>query len=413
MNSLNLFLLLLSAAALAFVMIPLWRHHATADNTLEQRREKNRDVFRQREAELGEDLRQGLVNAEEHGKLLAELQRAFLLDMEALDKQGAGRGALAAGRPLVFVLALLVPLASLIMYQKLGSGPDLALPAILERVGAAQSEEEALAGYNELAAFLQERLDRRPEDVLNGYSLGTLYTQLERFAEAVDVLQRVEKELEDGPDRATVLGSLAQAQYLLADSMITPDVQQTIDEALRLSPNEFAVMGLLAIDALLRQDIAGAYGYWLRQLSSATPGSAQAQEVQERLATIEPYLPADQLAEIQGPTIAVSIDIAPELAEQVTDDMRLYVFARDAQPSGPPVLAVNLDMPEQFPITVTLDNTMSMLGTKIESLPEVVIGARISRQPTATPGDLQKRSEPFVLSEQTGPVELVIDEIAP
>lgn len=413
MNSLNFFLLLLSAAALAFVMIPLWRHHNTAGNTLDRRREKNREMFRQRETELAEDLRQGLVAEEEHAKLLAELQRTFLRDMEDLDKQGAGKAGLASGRPLVFILALVVPLASLIMYRQLGSGPDLALPALLERVGAAQTDEETLAGYNELAEFLQQRLERRPDDVLTGYSLGTLYTQLERFAEAVDVLQRVEKELEDGPDRATVLGSLAQAQYLLADSTITPEVQQTIDEALRLAPNEFAIMGLLAIDALLKQDIPGAYEYWLRQLSSATPGSAQAEDVRRRLATLEPYMPQDALAEAQGPTIEVTIDIAPELAEQITDDMRLYVFARDAQPNGPPTLAITTDVPEAFPVTVTLDNADSMLGTKIESLPQVVIGARISRQPTATPGDLQKRSEPFVLSEQTGPVELVIDEIAP
>jgi cytochrome c-type biogenesis protein CcmH len=412
MNSLNIFLLLLSAAALAFVMIPLWRHRSTADNTLERRREKNREVFRQREGELGEDLRTGLISTEEHAKLLAELQRAFLFDMEALDKQGVGKGAMAAGRPLLFVLALIVPIASLLMYRELGSGPDLALPAIIERVGSAQNEEDARAAYTELATFLQERLDRRPDDVLNGYSLGTLYTQLERFSEAVTVLQRVEKELEDGPDRATVLGSLAQAQYLLADSMVTPDVQQTIDEALRLDPNEYAIMGLLAIDALLKDDIVGAYSYWLRQLSSAAPGSAQAQEVQQRLAALEPYLPAEQLAEIRGPTITVNIDIAPELADKITDDMRLYVFARSPQPGGPPILVQQLAVPE-FPATVTLDNSNSMTGAKVESVPQVVVGARLSREPTETPGDLQKRSEPFVLAEQTGPVTLVIDEIVP
>jgi cytochrome c-type biogenesis protein CcmH len=171
-------------------------------------------------------------------------------------------------------------------------------------------------------------------------------------------------------------------------------------------------MGLLAIDALLKEDIAGAYGYWLRQLSSATPGSAQAREIQERMATIEPYLPAEQLAEIRGPTITFTVDITPELAAQVTDDMRLFVFARSPQPGGPPILANTIDLAD-FPISVSLDNNNSMIGTKVESVPQIIVGARLTRsgQPVAQPGDLQGFSEPFEPSDQIDPLAVVIDEV--
>ncbi len=417
MNSLPLFIALLLAVALAFVLVPMWRHNSAADTTLERRREKNREVFRQREAELGDDLRQGLVTAEEHAKLLAELQRAFLLDMEALDKQGTRKSTFSAGRVLVLVLALVVIPASLLMYRELGSGPDLVLPQLLERVGGAQNQEEQLTALNELAAFLQERHERRPDDILNGYSLGKLYMDLERFPEAIAVLEQVQAELDDGPDRATVLGLLAQAQYLQADSQITPEVQEAIDAALRLDPNEYAVMGLLAVDAaLVKQDLAAAVGYWRRQLSSAVPGSAQAQRVQQILAQVEPMLSSEDLAEVTGPVITVTIDIAPELAEQVSDDMRLFVFVRGPQAGGPPILAQNIDEIPEFPVTVMLDSSNAIMpGRTLESASELVVGARLTRsgQPVEQSGDLQTFSEPFARTDEIAPVELVIDEVVP
>ena len=103
----------------------------------------------------------------------------------------------------------------------------------------------------------------------------------------------------------------------------------------------------------------------------------------------------------------------PELAEQVTDDMRLFIYARN--PAMPmPILAQNLALPE-FPFTLTLDNSMSMTGMTLETAPALVVGARLSRSGTATAqsGDLQTLSEPFALADLTAPVQLVIDAIAP
>lgn len=418
MSSLTLFLALLSAIAVAFVAIPLWRHRGTsAASTLELRREKNRDVFRQREVELAQDLEQNLVTADEHARLLAEAQRAFLLDMEALDKQGSGKGVWSGGRAVVLVLALAVPVAGFVMYRMLGSAPDLALPAILERVASAQTEEEQLARFGELADFLDDRLDRHPDDVRNGYLLGQLYMELQRFPEAIATFDSLLEYVDNNNDRATILGQLAQSRYVLADRQITPEVQATIDETLRLNPNEYAVMGLLAIDSVMHQKLPEAIAYWRRQLSSATPGSAEAEEVRRRIAVVEDYLPADQreAAEaVSGPTVTLTINVAPELANLVSDDMRLFVFVRDpAMPA--PILADNLAVP-QFPFTVTLDNSYAMMqGRTLQHGAQVIVGARLSRsgQAIAQSGDLQTLSEPFTLSDEAASVELVIDEIEP
>lgn len=420
MNSLPLFLALLSLVAAAFVLVPLWRHRGiAADHALEDRREKNREVFRQREAELLQDLQQGLINEDEHARLLAELQRAFLLDMEALDKQGVRKGAWSGGRALLLALALLVPAGSYLMYRSLGSGPDLELPRLLDRLAAAQTEEEQRARFDALADFLQQRQQRRPDDVQNGYTLGKLYLELERFEEAAAVFESLLAYLEPGPDRAVVLGQVAQSRYLVDGSTITPRVQEAIDEALSLNPNEYAVMGLYAIDALLKQDFQNALAYWRRQLSSATPGSQEAQQILERIGLVESYMVENGIAvapEPEGPAMTLTVNIAPELRELVTDDMRLFVFVRNPQ-MPMPIMAKNVELAE-FPITVTLSDADAPMGggmAAIQNAPQIVAGARLTRssQPTRQSGDLETLSEPFALSEQTGSVELVIDEIVP
>jgi len=417
MTFLWLQLALLILAAMAFVLVPLWRHrNQVAQSALQQRRDKNRDVFAQRQQELEQDLAQALVSTEEHAKLLAELQRAFLLDMEALDRQDGTRNNWSGGRQVLLALVLLIPLTSLWIYRDWGAGADLALPDILAQLRSAESEEAQIALLAELADFLQNRFERRPDDLQNGYMLGTLYLELDRYDAAIAAFRSMLELMESGPDRATVLGQLAQAQYMRADSQVTEEVRATIDETLALNPNEFSVMSILAIDAFLREDFASAVVYWRRQLAAAAPGSPQEQSLRERIAMVEAYLPeaaeaVPAAAAASGPVITLTVDLAPELAARITPDMRLFIYARN--PAMPmPILAQNLEVPE-FPFTINLDNSMSMMGLTLESAPNLVVGARLSASATAQPGDFQTLSEPFVLSELAAPLTLLIDQVVP
>ncbi len=415
MTAIYLPMLLLSLLAMAFVLLPLSRQPGAGVAVQKlQRAAKNREVFEQRVAELAREVQDGVIAAEDHERMLAELQRTFLADMQALDSVEPGPGVPRASATWVgWTLALLVPLLAFGLYRQQGSAEDLQLPTLVNAVGAAADESSQRAALDDLTTFLQQRFARRPEDLQNGYMLGTLLLSLERYPEAITTFEQMLAAMEPTPDRATVLGQLAQARYLAADSVITPEVKAVMDAALVLNPNEQAVMSLSAIDAFLRQDFAAALQFWRRQLADLTPGSADAEELRQRIAMVEASLPPEQAAIAAGPSIEVVVDVAPELLARVTPDMRLFVFARS--PAMPmPIVAQNLAVPV-FPFTLKLDNSMSMAGAQLEQVPELVIGARlsVSGQAIGQSGDLESLSAPFTLAAQPGPIALTIDTVRP
>jgi len=408
-------LVLLTVVAMAFVLVPVWRYRVRETEAgAAQRATRNREIFTQRQAELEREVGEGTIAAEDHQRMLAELQRAFMLDMEALQQQqDKPAAAVLPLRWLPIVLALAIPVGALLLYRAQGAAPDLALPALMQKISEATDEQAQSAALAELADSLEERLERRPDDLQTGYMLGTLYLGMDRYAEAIGVFDKMLVEMEPTPDKATVLGQLAQARYLAAESVITPEAQDAMEQALALNPNEQAVMSLYAIDAFLNQDFVGALQYWRRQLSDLTPGSRDAEELRQRIALVESSLPAEQKAAVQGSTLTVTIDVAPLLAAKLTPDMRLFIFARS--PAMPmPIVAQNVPVPA-FPFTITLDNSMSMTGAQLESVPELVVGARLSVSGNAVgqSGDLETLSAPFTLTEQSEPLTLTIDSIKP
>ena len=406
-------LILLAVLALGFVLVPVLRlRKGEAGRELHHRAEQNKLLFAQRMQELEQEVRDGTVGNEDYQRMVAELQRAFLSDMQAVSAVSSGQGKsglawLPAG------LALVAILGAAVMYHYRGSLADLALPAVMKDISAAQDEAAQKAAIEKLAGVLAERMERRPADLQGGYMLGTLYLGMEKYDEAAVVFRKMLEQMKPTPDRATVLGQLAQTLYLKAMNEITPEVKAIMYEATALNPNERSVMGLYGVDAFLKRDFLAALKFWRRQLSDLQVGSRDAEELRQRITAVEANLPEELKAAAQGPKLTVVVDIAPELKEKVTADMRLFVYARN--PKMPmPIVADNKALPE-FPITLTLDNSMSMTGMTLDSTPQLLVGARLSKSGTAIAqsGDLQVVSEPFELSTQSAPLKLTINAVVP
>ena len=406
---------LLLLLALLFVVWPVLRYKPqakTGDNAI--RRQKNIQVYEQSLVDLEGDLAEGLITAEECDKLKIELQRSFLRDMRDQDRRE--RANLQGSKLLPLLALLFIPVFSYSLYEIVGSARDLALPDILEELRVVETPEAQEAALLKLAAFLQDRYERNSDDIQNGYMLGTLYLELQDFPAAISTFTLLADGMEEGMDKATVLGQLAQSMFLAADSEMTPSIRSVVDQALALNPNEYAVMSLLAMEALLNEDVMTALGYWRRQLLQLGAGSREAAVLRERITRVEALLPPGEMPDdgATGASVTLVIDIDESVRNQVDDSMRLFVYARN--PAMPmPLAAENLALPD-FPIEVTLDDSMYMIeNLTLSSAQNVIVGARLSRsgQATAQPGDIQAVSEPFVLSEQDGPVILTIRDIVP
>jgi len=409
----------LLAGALLFLVVPLWRYKPVKRSPDEEvRRQKNIEVYQQSLAELESDRADGLVSDGDFERLQTELQRSFLRDMEEEDKKN--QGAITGNGKLIPLLSILfIPVFSYLFYSHVGASRDLVLPTIMEELTVAESPEAQLAALESLADFLQARFERYSDDIQNGYMLGTLYTELERFDEAVDTFSRLAGQMEDSPDRATVLGQLAQAMYLSAGSRMSPALQSVIDEGMALNPNEYALLSIMAIEAFISEQYSQAIAYWQRQLRQLDSGSQEAAVLRERIARVETLLPegaslATNDDAIGNASVTLVIDVDDSVLSQVDDSMRLFVYARS--PEFPmPLAAVNLDQPE-FPFEITLDDSNAMAPVaRLSSAQQVYVGARLSQSgiANAQSGDLEGESGTFVLAEQDGKINLVISDIVP
>lgn len=419
MTSFLLYSLLLLGLALLFVIVPVLRYKPkirTADGEI--RRQKNIDVFKQGLADLEQERQEGSIPQDEFERLKTELQRSFLRDME--NEESRDQNVAQKPNRLLPILSLLfIPVFSYALYEVVGSARDLVLPDLLAELSSVETEAEQVELLNELANFLQERFERNDDDIQNGYMLGTLYLELNRYEEAIATFSAMADEMEPGMDKATVLGQLAQSMFLQSESEMTPEIRNVVDQALALNPNEYAVMSLLAMDALISEDIAGAVGYWRRQLLQLDSGSREAAVLRERITRAESMFPdiaaTGNEADVEGgASVSLVIDIDDSVRDQVDDSMRLFIYARN--PAMPmPLAAQNIALPE-FPFEITLDDSMAMIANMtLSSAQEVIVGARLSRsgQATAQSGDIQAVSEPFALAEQDEPVMLTIKDIVP
>ena len=418
MNSLGIYIVLMVVLALLFVLVPIFRFRGvnkSLDNKV--REQKNIDVFEQRLTELEQDLSDGIiVTDEEFEKLKAELQRGFLLDMNE-SALTVDNKVVTSNKLIPLLLTILIPISSFWIYQSIGASGELVIPELLSDIRSAETEEQQSLALGQLAVALEERFQRHSGDVQNGYMLGTLYLQLNQFDSAAKTFKRLADSMEDSPDKATVLGQLAQSQYLIADSTMTPEVRTTIEQTLALDSSEYAVMSLLAIEAFLNENFAEAVSYWRKQLLQAAAGSEEASVLQGRIARVETLIPEDQRVAteaVSGASLTLRIEVDESIQDQITDGMRLFVFARNtAMPA--PLAAQNLSVAE-LPLTLTLDDSMSMIqGMNLSSATNVIVGARVSKsgQAIAQSGDFQAISEPFVLSEQEGVITLIIKDLVP
>ncbi len=384
----------LLALALSFLVWPLWRK-SSADNQV-LRDAANLEILRDQASELEADLKSGLLtqDAFEQGK--RELQARLLEEVKGSDAPSPARNA----RKLAVVLALLIPIGSVLFYLKLGNVGAMQPPD--------QQQAESAAGFGTLKseAALQElegKLAKNPNNPNGWLTLGRSYSELQRFPDAVRAYKQLVNLV---PNESQAWTEYADALAMTNNQSLLGEPTRLLDKALQLDPENTTALALIGSADMERGDYVAAITHWQKLLTLLPPDFPQIQMIREGVAQARDFLSRqpggkEKLAKLPAapevakadPAKAISgrVSLSAAMKGQVSPNDYVFILARAAE--GPKMpLAVIRKQVKDLPMDFTLDDSMAMQPQmKLSGFDKVVVVARVSKSgmPVAQPGDIE------------------------
>ena len=269
---------LLTALAVAAVLIPVLRRHRRAPS----RADYDLTVYRDQLRELESDRARGLVSEEQVEAARTEIERRMLRAARARDAAQAA-GAAKASEPVdagagisrgwrrraaAIGLGLCIPALAAGIYASLGTPGLPGRPfAEVERPAARTETLAALSGpVEQLAA----RLEGEPDNLEGWLLLGRSYVVLQRYPEAADALRRAATLSGGDPE---VLAMLGEAIVWANDGMVVPEAVGAFRQVLDARPTDPAARFHLALARAQAGAVREAYEMWLA-LAADTPADA-------------------------------------------------------------------------------------------------------------------------------------------
>jgi cytochrome c-type biogenesis protein CcmH len=400
---------MLLAGVLLMLVPPLWRVRNGAEpvSPVAANLAVYRDQWREAEADLGK----GLILPERLDEAREDIQRRWQEDSARVPAVPAPVAAQRLSRTSAVVLMLGLPLASVFTYLQLGdlrpisAGEPAAAPAAQHSLAPGQIEARVAA--------LAERLKASPNDAEGWVMLGRSYVVLGRYRDGVLAWRRA---VELQPPDATLLADLADAVAMAQGKRLAGEPAALVQRALDADPRHVKALALAGSVAFEARDYAAALGYWERLLAVVPAQSDVARSVQGSIAQ------ATKLAASVGGVapqafapvpLAGEVILSPLLANRVAAGDTLFIFARAAEGGRMP-LAILRQSVGTWPQRFLLSDALAMSpNQRLSSVPQVIVGARISRSGNATPqpGDLVGTSA--VVSSSAQGLRLVIDQVQP
>ncbi|MDX2124851.1 MAG: c-type cytochrome biogenesis protein CcmI [Aeromonas hydrophila] len=378
---------LLVLVSLALVL-PLWRGEGKQSIS---RSALNKQLYRQRLLEIGEEREQGVL-AEEQDSLI-ELQRSLLDDIPDVEQTARG------GKSMIWIPGVLVLLVvSLGLYYKLGSWQEVSrwqdansrLGELSNRILVERDAEVTEQDLLDFTLGLRTRLKDEPNDYRGWLLLGRLSLDGNDPEMAREALERA---YGLAPQKAMVAVPYAQALMMTGDDA---QADQLLRVAIAQDPANIEARSVYAFMALQKEDFKTALQRWREMLPLMEKGSTRYTMVERSIDYAEQQLkkrgmasatvPAeasvqnaasDQVLEVKAGEFPLKVTLADGIA--LPEDAHLFVFA--VIPNGPPMpIAVKRIPGPHFPLTLSLgDGDAMMEGNKLAAYPELQFKARLSR----------------------------------
>lgn len=375
---------LLVVVALLFVVLPLWRG-AVKNNTI-VRDAANLEIFRDQIAEMDLDLANGLLTPELYEQGKRELQARLVAEVKSPQA-----GVVAARNPLkvlAVVLMLLIPVASVGLYWKLGNLDALA------------GNTQAMLSGDALAE-LQQKLDAKPNNARGWLQAARSYYALAQYPQAVKAYEKLTQLV---PDEAMLWTEYADSVAMTQNGSLAGLPTDLLNKALALNSTYANALALAGSAAMERGDYPAAVKYW-QSLYDQLPDkdSDPAKEVAAGLAQAKDFASrakggkapaAPQVAARGKERITGTVTLAGAVKAQAAATDVVYVMARAE--NGPPMpLAVVRTQVKDLPLRFSLDDSNAVMpSAKLSDVGSVVVVARVSKSgdPMPHPGDLQGTS---------------------
>ncbi|MFQ1688230.1 c-type cytochrome biogenesis protein CcmI [Aeromonas veronii] len=376
---------LLMLVSLALV-VPLWRGEGKQSIS---RSALNKQLYRQRLLEIGEEREQGVL-AEESDSLV-ELQRSLLDDIPDVEQTAR------SGKSLIWIPGVLVLLVvSLGLYYKLGSWQEVSRwQDASSRLGELSNrilvERDAKVTEQDLLDFtlaLRTRLKDEPNDYRGWLLLGRLALDGNDPEMASEALERA---YTLAPQKSLVAVPYAQALMMTGDEA---QADALLQAAIAQDPENIEARSVYAFMALQKEDFQTALARWQAMLPLMEKGTPRYVMVERSMEYARAQLKqrgievtnsgAAKAGAVEGQPLAVKegefpIHVTLAAGIQMPEDAHLFVFA--VVPNGPPMpIAVKRIAGPTLPVTLSLgDGDAMMEGSKLAAYPELQFKARLSR----------------------------------
>jgi cytochrome c-type biogenesis protein CcmH len=416
------------ALALAFVLPALVRNYKNEEQT--NRARANVLIYRDQLAELDADLKNGEISKDQHDAGRREIERRVLEDTLAAVNEAPPESR-SRMKWLPVLLSILIPLAALGLYLKIGA-PHALSPELAASDSGGNGNAPHGTSTDQIRAMvakLADHLKQNPDDAQGWTMLARSYRVLGQFKDASDAYQHAIKLI---PNNAQLLADYADSLAMAQGQHLEGEPMRVVEQALKIDPSNVKALALAGTAAFDAKNYKQAVVYWQKAVNSAPPDSEMIQPLQsgiqeaqalaegrtppQNLPNIMPQQPAQAQAGSSagsGASISGKVSIASSLAAKVSADDTLFIYARAS--SGPPMpLAILRKKASELPVSFTLDDSESMAPSmRLSNFPQVMVTARISKSGNAMPqsGDLEGSVGP--ISNSSSNISIRIDHTVP
>jgi cytochrome c-type biogenesis protein CcmH len=401
----GIFVALLIAIALCFLLIPLW----LKAKPIAQNDESINILLAQNKMQaLKDELENGIITQIQFDALQNELMLHLHQDLVSSSAHSIDD---TKGRWLALPIAIFVPLLALAIYSVKGD-----LRAFDTSTVTAAGTPKTAADINAMVEKLAQKMAQNPQDPQGWIMLARSYKVLKRYPDAISALRKARAMLGDEPQ---TLLQLADVIAMQNGGSLLGEPTELVANALALDANNDMGLWLYGLANAEEGKFGEAIDNWKKLQTHYKTNDADYTEVQKLIdqakealgEKVESAKDETTPSSSSGKSLHLAVALDDKFKSAVSAEDYVFIYAQPAQ-GGKMPLAVVKKQVKDLPIDITLDDSMAMMpNMTISSVANVQVSARVSKSGNASPqsGEPIGKKQVSTLID-SGLINLVISE---